>query len=327
MHRGQGDADARADVEVGAPDRHRAFEAAEHPPRHRDAVLRAGRRGEQDRELVAAEARHQILGPRLLAQALGDALEQEVAVMVAERVVDLLEPVQVHHQHADLALAGGRLLQRGGEARVQVRAVGQAGERVVRRLVLVEHRLTAAELDRDERDPQQRDQRQVVVRDHEHRGHECEQHRGGHHLEDEVGAHRGERADAAGERGRRARQRDVDEEERRGRGAHGRDGGDLEVLEAAVGGRARPGEHQDRAGGAPRERVLRGVEHQLGRLAPADEVRGDDRDDVDEDDLLHTAGQEEREREGGGERRLALMARHVEREELGDQDREREEHD
>ena len=55
--------------------------------------------------------------------------------MVAERVVDLLEPVQVHEQHRDvLAMALGSR-QRLTHSVVEEDAVGQAGERVVERLV------------------------------------------------------------------------------------------------------------------------------------------------------------------------------------------------
>ena len=64
-----------------------------------------------------------------VAQARPDFAQQQVADLVAERVVDVLEVVEVHQQHGDRPGRG-----RGGERRLQPRgehrAIGQAGERV-----------------------------------------------------------------------------------------------------------------------------------------------------------------------------------------------------
>ena len=49
-------------------------------------------------ELVAAEPRHEILGPQHFAQAIGDRAQQLVAAGVTERVVDLLELVEIDEQ-------------------------------------------------------------------------------------------------------------------------------------------------------------------------------------------------------------------------------------
>ncbi|KAI1699014.1 hypothetical protein Ddc_18806 [Ditylenchus destructor] len=57
-------------------------------PRARDVV-------QEDRELVAAQARHQILRPQRMAQPARHRLEQRVAHRMAVLVVDLLEAVQV----------------------------------------------------------------------------------------------------------------------------------------------------------------------------------------------------------------------------------------
>ncbi len=81
---------------------------------------------EQDDELVAAEAGEQRLGRRVAAQALGDAAQQQVADVVAEGVVDVLEVVEVEEQQR-LRLV---LLQALFEAREQLGAVGGAGQRV-----------------------------------------------------------------------------------------------------------------------------------------------------------------------------------------------------
>ena len=87
---------------------------------------------EQDRELVAAQAHQQVAGPQVLAQAGADLYQQHVACLVAEAVVDLLEPVQVQQQQ--------RLAPRLGVRHpraclgVQGPAVRQAGQVVGGRL-------------------------------------------------------------------------------------------------------------------------------------------------------------------------------------------------
>ena len=64
--------------------------------------------------------------------------QQFVADRVADAVVDQLEAVQVEEQHRERAPVVGsaaRALDRRGQAFEQLRAVGQAGQRVVLRLV------------------------------------------------------------------------------------------------------------------------------------------------------------------------------------------------
>ena len=89
----------------------------------------------EHRELVAAEAREQIGPAQAIAQPLGRLHEQQVAVMMAETVVDDLEAVQVdeHHRHLPAVLAIGAPLRL--QPMQQVAAVGQPGQRVVRILV------------------------------------------------------------------------------------------------------------------------------------------------------------------------------------------------
>ena len=82
-------------------------------------------------KLVPAEAGHGVAGPDDLLEALAQGDQQPVAGVVAERVVDELEPVQVQEQHR----------HRGGCAWVLARArailsrkntrLGEAGEGVV----------------------------------------------------------------------------------------------------------------------------------------------------------------------------------------------------
>ena len=86
----------------------------------------------QDDELVAAEPRHDVGLAHDLAQPLGDRAQQLVAAGVAQRVVDLLELVEVDEVYGERTAA-----PQGGERRVHLvaeeGAVGQVGQHVVAR--------------------------------------------------------------------------------------------------------------------------------------------------------------------------------------------------
>ena len=98
-----------------------------------DGALLGVRAGDQDGELVAAEAGHQVARPHRVGEPLGHDAQQLVADVVALRVVDRLEAVQVQEQHADLG-AVQRHLQRGLDLRPEQRPVRQPGEPVGERL-------------------------------------------------------------------------------------------------------------------------------------------------------------------------------------------------
>ena len=68
--------------------------------------------------------------PQTTAQALGDGLEQFVAALVAERVVDALEFVEVQIKHREL-LAAPDALERLLELLAEEHPVGQIGQRIV----------------------------------------------------------------------------------------------------------------------------------------------------------------------------------------------------
>ena len=88
-------------------------------------------RGQQQRELVAAQARHRVALAQRPEQPLRDALEQAVAHAVAQRVVDDLEAVQVQEQHGQPLARAVRVGHRHRETVVEQHPVGQAGERVL----------------------------------------------------------------------------------------------------------------------------------------------------------------------------------------------------
>ena len=87
---------------------------------------------------------------------------------MAERVVDLLEAVEVHEHDRGAVAAplGGAERDLGPVA--EHHPVGQVGQRVLEREALADDRLPAGAVDRDERQDEQR-QRGGAVVDGEHR--------------------------------------------------------------------------------------------------------------------------------------------------------------
>jgi hypothetical protein len=85
----------------------------------------------QHGKLVAAQPRQGHAGAQLGQQAFAHGLEQLVAGVVAEAVVDALEVVQVQQQQGTAALVGLGRSQGLLDPVVEQQAVGQVGERVV----------------------------------------------------------------------------------------------------------------------------------------------------------------------------------------------------
>ena len=92
-------------------------------------VIGAG--GGDDREFVAAEARHHVVAAQAAAQPLRDAADQLVADRVAERVVDVLEVIEIDVEDRRGRRALAYLLDRGLEPLAEEDAIGQAAERIV----------------------------------------------------------------------------------------------------------------------------------------------------------------------------------------------------
>ncbi len=133
--RGQGDADAHGDEHLGVAERERRGGHLGDPLGDGQGVGLVGDALAQDGELVAAEAGHGVAGPDDLLEALAQGDQQPVAGVVAERVVDELEPVQVEEQHRHRGAAALGPGQGQGDPVQEEDPVGQAGEGVVGGLV------------------------------------------------------------------------------------------------------------------------------------------------------------------------------------------------
>ena len=132
---GRCDTDRRADEHLLALEVERTVEAGQDPRRDLGRVDAVAVALEQDRELVAAETRRRVgLAQRRL-DAVADLAEQAVAGGVAERVVDRLEVVQVHEQDRHGLAVATLALEGVLDAVLEQGPVGEAGDRVVERLV------------------------------------------------------------------------------------------------------------------------------------------------------------------------------------------------
>ena len=130
------DPDARLGHDRVAVDLDRHRQIGQDPLDDGDHGLGCRRVHEQDGELVAAVARDGIRDPDRARETLGDHAQELVAPVVAERIVDLLEPVEIQEQDRVL-LAGPRARQeRMGDAVAEQRPVRQGGQSVVQALVL-----------------------------------------------------------------------------------------------------------------------------------------------------------------------------------------------
>ena len=109
--------------------------------------------GQEQDELVAAQAGDGVAVAHARLQALGDLLQQPVAQAVAQGVVDDLEAIEVEEQDGQPRRAAVRLGHRDGEAVVEQQPVGQAGEGVVVG-ELLDLLLGALALGHVERDPE-----------------------------------------------------------------------------------------------------------------------------------------------------------------------------
>jgi hypothetical protein len=105
------------------------LESLRQPRRERDGV-RLVRRGEDDRELLAADPADDVARAHGRAQVVGELGEHLVAHGMPEDVVDLLEVVDVDHHDGDVLVRGRGERQLAPEALVEVTVVVEPRERV-----------------------------------------------------------------------------------------------------------------------------------------------------------------------------------------------------
>ena len=138
VFRGQRDANACADVQTGGADVDRLFEQRGDASSHGRGLEGIGP-VEKDGELVAAQAGHQIVATDNLADTRADLAEQRVPGLVPERVVDLLEVIEVDKQEgqpASLSSAGRQRGQGPVELMEELSTISESGELIGHGLVV-----------------------------------------------------------------------------------------------------------------------------------------------------------------------------------------------
>jgi len=123
--REEGDADADGAVHRVVVQVERVVQCRAEPSGHLHGVAVEGVL-EQDRELVPTQSHQEVSATKALAQASTDLDQQLVPDVVAEVVVDRLEPVEVHHQQRLMLMLGVR--QPHPCLQMQGPTVGQARE-------------------------------------------------------------------------------------------------------------------------------------------------------------------------------------------------------
>ena len=128
---GRRDADRDADESLAAPEVERLADGIDDASSELHRLAIAMLMDDEQSEFVGAKPGDALAALRELAQPLADGFEQIVASGVAERIVDLLEAVEIEHQHAHTALARGALRQQAAQRALETDAVGQVGQRIV----------------------------------------------------------------------------------------------------------------------------------------------------------------------------------------------------
>ncbi len=128
-------ANARANFDGMAVDHEWLLERREQLPRRVLCFVHVRSR-QQDRKFIAAQTRRGFRPAQHAPQPPTELAQKQVAEVVTERVVDLFEAVEVHHQQCERCLVAPRRQDCLAQTVVQQQPIGQAGERVVDRLML-----------------------------------------------------------------------------------------------------------------------------------------------------------------------------------------------
>jgi hypothetical protein len=130
------DADAGHGVHLLLAEGERQAQLRQDPVRHAGRVANVPDVAEQHAELVAAEPRHGVAVAHARLEPSGQGHEQLIAAAVSQAFVDHAEPVQVQAGHSEAVLRMPLALpQQPLQPIHEQRAVRQAGERVVERVV------------------------------------------------------------------------------------------------------------------------------------------------------------------------------------------------
>ena len=126
----EGCADAGGHEDLGARERNAHGEFAQQLVEHHLELFDARQILDQDGELIAAQAPDGVLAAQAPFEALADLLQELVAGRVAERVVDVLEVVEVDEEQRQQPFVPARALHGLGQPVAEQIAIGQARQRI-----------------------------------------------------------------------------------------------------------------------------------------------------------------------------------------------------
>jgi len=129
--REQGDADTRRHEDIAAVDNEGRPQQFKNPPRRGGGFERAVQIGCENQELVAAEPTDDVALAHAVIDTGGDLGDEGVAGRMSAGIVDLLEPIEVQHQHRDhgpVSLGAGKFVLGVLDEQVPVRQTSQLVE-------------------------------------------------------------------------------------------------------------------------------------------------------------------------------------------------------
>ncbi len=119
---------------MATAEEHGLTQRLEHPAGDLARILRRAEALEDDHELVTPEPRQRVTRPDSTPEALCDDAQQLVTHLVAQVVVDDLEPIDVAEEHRHPVPRAFGLQQRVVEVVEEEAPVGQPGQRILKRV-------------------------------------------------------------------------------------------------------------------------------------------------------------------------------------------------
>ena len=131
----EADADAGIDMQFMVIHDERRSQRIQHLLRDQCGIVAAGQQRQAQHEFIAAETGYTIAFTQTLLQAICHQLQHAITDLVSERIVDVLEMIQIDEEHRHLRLTAVRLRHSLLDPVLQKQAVRQSGKRIVMRHV------------------------------------------------------------------------------------------------------------------------------------------------------------------------------------------------
>ena len=135
VFRAKGNADASPDIDVSAIDHKGLLQRMKNLLSGLGSAIEVGPAGRQHCEFVSAKPRYRVRLSEGRGQTQRDLLQEQIAYVVTERIVDFLESVHIHdeqHQRLSFPMCDRDALT---QPVIEQGSVWQAGQRIVKRLI------------------------------------------------------------------------------------------------------------------------------------------------------------------------------------------------